>query len=109
VPINGVLFPAWLAHEDRPIPHRAGIPMSYNAFYNIVRQRSLEAGVPVINPHSFRHTFAGKTYDATGSLYAVQMQLGHRDSGTTQRYLSERVAEDAKKNAAASWTLPEGE
>lgn len=105
-PINGVLFPAWLAHEDKPIPHRAGVPMSYNALYDLVRQRALQAGVPVVSPHSFRHWFAGKTYEATGSMFAVQQQLGHSQSTTTERYLSERVAEQAKQNAAASWTLP---
>jgi integrase/recombinase XerD len=106
-PVDGVLFPAFAPQTDEPIKDRAGTPMSYQAFYDLVRKRAIEVGVQPPTPHWFRHTFATKTYLATEDLFAVQMQLGHQDERTTRGYINEVAEDSAKRRAAKSWKLPD--
>jgi len=47
-------------------------------------------------PHSFRHSFATLTYEHTEDIFAVQLQLGHKDQKTTQRYIAQLQGEKAK-------------
>lgn len=105
-PQDGVLFPAFAPHADEPIKGRAGLPMSYQALYDIVRHRALEAGVSVPTPHWFRHTWATKTYMQTRDLLGVQKQLGHSDQRTTEGYIAIMAEDEAKRRAASSWKLP---
>ena len=105
-PVDGVMFPAFAPMTDEPAKNRVHIPMSYQALYDMVKARALAAGVPVPSPHSFRHSFATRTYEHTEDIFAVQLQLGHKDRKTTEGYIAQIQGEKAKQKAARSWGLP---
>ena len=51
-----------------------------------------------ITPHKMRATCATKLYEATGDIYLVQQQLGHKNIENTKRYTC--VGEDKKIRSA---------
>lgn len=105
-PVGGVLFPAFSPHGDKPIQGREDQPMSYQAFYDVMFNRAKLANVSRPTPHQLRHTFATNTYLATEDMYALQMQMGHQNQATTQRYVDALAKEKAQRNAGDSWAIP---
>jgi site-specific recombinase XerD len=65
------------------------------------------AGISKMRIHSCRHQYADRVLAAGGSLYSVQMLLGHADPRVSQRYakLSMKALQEAANMAALS--MPE--
>jgi site-specific recombinase XerD len=73
----------WLFSGDR-----VGQPISPLTIGHICRQVRLRCGISKpITPHSLRHAFAVHLLEAGTDLRTIQLLLGHRNLGTTARYL----------------------
>jgi integrase/recombinase XerD len=73
----------WLFPGDRP--GQPICPLTINHTCRQVRQRC-GIGKPV-TPHALRHAFAVHLLEAGTDLRTIQLLLGHRNLGTTARYL----------------------
>ncbi len=52
----------------------------------VFRKAQIKAGVPIINFHGLRHTYASHYMMNGGSLYDLKALLGHSTIDVTQRY-----------------------
>ena len=69
---------------------------------SLFRHHRHTTGVPLANPHRFRHTFASDMVRAGVSLPALMQLMGHADIQTTID-LYGWVTEDAELRAVAGW------
>jgi integrase/recombinase XerD len=64
-----------------------GHRLSTRQVQRIVCRRAVEAGInKPVTPHTLRHTFATRLYNATGDIRLVQVALRHESIATTQTY-----------------------
>lgn len=66
---------------------RNGTRLTSQSIWQRLRQRSLQAGLPIpVHPHMLRHSFASHLLQSSSDLRAVQELLGHVSITTTQVY-----------------------
>lgn len=91
VPFADVLAPviaAWIGHRTGfVVTGDDGLELAESTLYWRVRRLGARAGIArIVHPHTLRHTFATRIYEATRDLLVVQKLLGHDSVATTQIY-----------------------
>jgi integrase/recombinase XerD len=61
--------------------------MSRQYFWRLVSREAQALGLGRVSPHCLRHSFATHLVEGGADLRAVQLMLGHRGLGTTEKYL----------------------
>lgn len=77
------------------------------ALYNVIINRTTEAGLENISPHDFRRSCITDQLDAGTDLVLVSRAVGHSNPQTTARY--DRRPEDSLKQAATRLRIPRTE
>lgn len=72
--------------EQAVFINKSGSRISARSVQNILKKMSEKMGVPYVNPHMLRHSFASHILESSGDLRAVQELLGHENLSTTQIY-----------------------
>jgi len=72
--------------------------------YNVLKKRSLQAGIKRCSPHDARRTYTSNMIDLTQDLSLVQKLLGHSSVETTAKY--DRRGEEAKRKAVSALKIP---
>lgn len=65
-----------------------GGSLSAVAVFHLVRKYGAKIGLPDLDPHDLRRTYAQLGYDAGISITQISVLLGHSNVATTQRYLN---------------------
>lgn len=69
----------------------------------LLRRRCRAAGLPVLNPHSFRHQFATKALNDGVPLSAVSTMLGHSSTDFTARVYAKWLTEGLRAVYDQHW------
>jgi integrase len=88
----GALFVPVRRHGER-----AGMQLSTQAIYNILRKRAEQAGVQAVSPHDLRRTLITHLLARGVDLVTVSRIAGHASVTTTAHY--DRRGEEAKHEA----------
>jgi integrase/recombinase XerD len=76
-----------------------------------LRKLFVQAGLPEVHPHRFRHTFAVSLLLRGVPMERVSILLGHRSIRVTERHYAAWVAarqEQLEKDVRATWQVPTG-
>jgi len=79
-------------------------PMTTQAVFNILRKRSIEAGVAEFSPHDLRRSFVSHLLEAGADISTVSKMAGHASIETTKRY--DKRGEVAKEKASELLHVP---
>jgi site-specific recombinase XerD len=60
--------------------------LSSQSVYDIIKQRSEQAGIDRVRPHDLRRTFVTQLLDAGVDINTTRQLVGHTDIQTTARY-----------------------
>ncbi len=75
-------------------------PLTSQALYDVIKNRSLEAGIEQCQPHDLRRTFVTRLLDAGVDLNTARQLAGHSNVETTVKY--DRRDEQHQKKALKS-------
>jgi integrase len=78
--------------------------MNAQSIYDMLKKRSIEAGVKDFSPHDMRRTFVGEMLERGVDIATVANIAGHASVDTTRRY--DRRPEETKKRAAEKLHFP---
>ncbi|MGL6003038.1 MAG: tyrosine-type recombinase/integrase, partial [Plesiomonas sp.] len=79
----GYLFKRILKNDEIG---KGNTPLSHQAIYFILQQRSAEAGIYAIKPHAMRRKFCTDLLEKGVDLSTVQELMGHSSIETTKAY-----------------------
>jgi len=90
--------PAVSEHEQRVFLTRFKTPFDASYVWKVLREIGEEAGIEGvrISPHTLRHSFAKEWLANGGELIKLSRVMGHTDIETTQVYLKDFTARDAR-------------
>lgn len=81
--VEGDLVARSLGRNNKP-----GASISGQAILDLVRKYGVLIGVPKLDPHDLRRTFAQIGYDAGIPITQLSLLLGHSNTAVTERYLN---------------------
>ncbi len=97
---------AWLAGRDAGAffpgggNRNKGAQLTGQSIYEMLKQRSKQAGINSLSPHDFRRTYISNLLDNGVDIVTVQKLAGHASVETTANY--DRRGEKAKRRAVDS-------
>ena len=75
-----------LTHDDALFVNLRGGRISTRSIQERIKNIALMQGLPPVNPHMLRHSFATHLLESSGDLRSIQELLGHSSLSTTQIY-----------------------
>ena len=75
-----------LTNDDALFVNLRGSRISTRSVQERIKNIALKQGLPPVNPHMLRHSFATHLLESSGDLRSIQELLGHSSLSTTQIY-----------------------
>ena len=75
-----------LTSDDSLFVNLRGSRISTRSVQERIKNIALKQGLPPVNPHMLRHSFATHLLESSGDLRSIQELLGHSSLSTTQIY-----------------------
>jgi len=75
-----------LTNNDALFVNLRGSRISTRSVQERIKNIALKQGLPPVNPHMLRHSFATHLLESSGDLRSIQELLGHSSLSTTQIY-----------------------